>query len=62
MIIAHAGIGTGERIERSAFHHALETVRGNLLGAIATVDTAVNYFRRQNGGHIAGTISVAAFR
>jgi hypothetical protein len=62
IVMANAGIGAGERIGAGAFHRAMETVQVNLLGAMATVDAAVTYFRSRGEGHIVGTSSVAAFR
>lgn len=62
VVMANAGIGTGEKIGRGAFDRARRTVEVNLVGAMATVDAAVSYFQPRGGGHIVGTSSVSAFR
>ena len=62
ILIANAGIGLGEKVGRSRFSEARLTVETNLLGAMATVDAAVQYFLEKGRGHIVGISSVAAFR
>lgn len=61
-IVINAGIGLGEKIGRGDFEKARRTIEVNLLGAIATADAAVAHFLKQDGGHIVGISSVAAFR
>jgi short-subunit dehydrogenase len=62
IVFANAGIGLGEKIGRGRFDATRQTVEVNLLGAMATVDGAVAYFLQKGGGHVVGTISVAALR
>jgi short-subunit dehydrogenase len=62
IVMANAGTGRGEKIGQGAFPRARQTIEVNLLGAMATVDAAVSYFRTRGGGHVVGTCSVAAFR
>lgn len=62
IVVANAGIGLGEKVGRNEFGKARETIRVNLLGAMATVDASAAYFLERGGGHIVGICSVAAFR
>ena len=62
ILFANAGIGLGEKVGKGDFSKARQTIETNLLGAIATVDAAVQYFLEQGRGHIVGVSSVAAFR
>ncbi|MCP3956113.1 MAG: SDR family NAD(P)-dependent oxidoreductase, partial [Desulfobacterales bacterium] len=62
ILFANAGIGLGEKVGKARFSEARLTIETNLLGAMATVDAAVQYFLEKGQGHIVGTSSVAAFR
>lgn len=62
IVFANAGIGLGERVGNGEFDKARRTIETNLIGAIATVDAAVDYFLKKGRGYIVGTSSVAAFR
>ena len=62
ILFANAGIGLGEKVGTARFSEARRTIETNLLGAMATVDAAVQYFLEKGQGHIVGTSSVAAFR
>jgi short-subunit dehydrogenase len=62
IVFANAGIGLGEKVGAGDFSKALKTIEVNLIGAMATVDAAVEFFLEQGHGHIVGTCSVAAFR
>ncbi len=62
IVFANAGIGLGEKIGRNEFGKARETIRVNLIGAIATADAAAAHFLERGKGHIVGVSSVAAFR
>jgi len=62
ILFANAGIGLGEKVGKGRFAEARRTIETNLIGAMATVDAAVQYFLEQGHGHIVGTCSVAAFR
>ena len=62
IVFANAGIGLGERVGRGDFEKARRTIEVNLIGAMATVDAAAEYFLKMGKGHIVGTSSVAAFR
>ena len=62
ILLANAGIGLGEKVGQASFSKARRTIETNLLGAMATVDAAVQYFLEKGRGHIVGVSSVAAFR
>jgi short-subunit dehydrogenase len=62
IVFANAGISRGEKIGTGQFEKSRRTVETNLLGAMATVDAAVAYFRKRGRGHVVATSSVTAFR
>jgi short-subunit dehydrogenase len=62
IVVANAGIGLGEKVGRGRFHDSRRTVEVNLIGAMATVDAAVEYFMEKGEGHVVGISSVAALR
>jgi len=50
ILFANAGIGLGEKVGKGDFSKARQTIETNLLGAIATVDVAVQHFLEQGRG------------
>jgi len=62
IVIANSGIGGATPIGRGAFDAARRVIETNLLGAMATIDAAVEIFYRQGRGHVVGVTSVAAVR
>lgn len=62
IVYANAGVGLGEKVGRGDFKKIRQTIEVNLIGAIATIDAAVAYFLKRDGGHVVGVSSVAAFR
>jgi len=62
VIIANAGVAINTPIGKGNFDAVRRTIETNLLGAIATIEAAVELFRKQGGGHIVGISSVAAAR
>ncbi len=62
IVVANSGIGGATPIGKGAFDAARQVVETNLLGAMATIDAAVELFYRQRRGHIVGVTSVAAVR
>ena len=62
IVVANAGIGNGEKVGRGEFAKTQKTLETNVLGAIATLDTAVELFRAQGRGQVVGISSVAGFR
>lgn len=61
ILFANAGIGLGEKVGKGRFAEARRTIETNLIGAMATVDAAVQYFLEQGHGHVVGVSSVTAF-
>ena len=62
VVVANSGIGGATPIGKGAFAAARQVIETNLLGAMATVDAAVELFYRQGRGHVVGVTSVAAVR
>jgi short-subunit dehydrogenase len=62
IVVANSGIGGATSIGRGQFDAARQVIETNLLGAMATIDAAVELFYRQKRGHIVGVTSVAAVR
>jgi short-subunit dehydrogenase len=66
LVVANAGIGGSHRVGVGEFAHARDIVVTNLIGAMATVDAAVESWRRIPGTHaprrLVGITSVAGFR
>lgn len=62
IVIANSGIGGATPVGRGDFDAARRVIETNLLGAMATVDAAVELFRKQGRGHVVGVTSVAAVR
>ena len=62
IVFANAGIGLGESIGKGQFDNSRRNIEVNLIGAMATVDAAVEYFLERGSGHLVGNCSVAAFR
>lgn len=62
IVVANAGIGSERRCGDGKFAKDEDTIRTNVIGAMATVDAAVELFRRSGRGQVVGISSVAAFR
>lgn len=62
IVFANAGIGLNESIGTGQFEISRKTIEVNLIGAMATVDAAVEYFLERGSGHVVGISSVGAFR
>jgi short-subunit dehydrogenase len=65
LVVANAGIGGNHRIGAGEFARSRDIVATNLIGAMATVDAAVECWRTQGAGRprrIVGITSVAGFR
>ena len=62
IVVANAGIAVRTYCGTNRFDDARRTVETDLLGAMATVDAAVEIFREQGGGQVVGISSVAAVR
>ena len=65
LVVANAGIGGTHRVGAGEFGRSRDIVATNLIGAMATVDAAVECWRAQPGAgprRIVGITSVAGFR
>ena len=62
IVFANAGVGLKETIGTGQFENSRKNIEVNLIGAMATIDAAVNHFLERGSGHIVGNCSVAAFR
>ncbi len=62
IIIANAGIGMSEKKFIPSFEKAYEVINTNVLGLMYTLETALEIFKKQHGGHIVTIGSVAGFR
>jgi len=62
MVVANAGIGGGGAIGSDKFDEDAAIIQTNVVGAMATIDSAVKLFKEQGEGHLVGIASVAAFR
>jgi short-subunit dehydrogenase len=62
IVIANAGVAATTPAGKGHFDEIRRTIDTNLLGAIATIEAAVEIFRKQQGGHVVGITSIAAVR
>ncbi|MFT4569990.1 MAG: NADP-dependent 3-hydroxy acid dehydrogenase YdfG [Hyphomicrobiaceae bacterium] len=62
IVVANSGVAAGARVGKGGFADARRTIETNLIGAIATIEAAVEIFREQGHGQIVGISSVAAVR
>lgn len=62
IVFANAGINLPEKIGEGKFENSKKIIETNLIGTIATIDSAVAYFLQKGSGHIVGVGSIAAFR
>ncbi len=62
IVIANSGIATATPAGRGSFEAARRVIDTNLLGAMATIEAAVELFRKQGHGHIVGISSVSGVR
>ena len=62
LLVANAGVCHWVPTEKMDIKDAQMTINVNLIGLINTVQTALPYFLKNNGGHIVGIASVASYR
>lgn len=65
LVVANAGIGGNHRVGTGNFARSRDIITTNLIGAMATVDAAVECWRAQPGAgprRVVGITSVAGFR
>jgi short-subunit dehydrogenase len=62
LVVANAGIGGERQVGTGGFESDEDVIRTNVIGAMATVDAAVELFRAAGAGQVVGITSVAGFR
>ena len=62
IVIANAGVGSTGLVGHGKVERERDVIETNVIGAIATIDWAVELFRRQGRGQIVGITSVAGYR
>jgi short-subunit dehydrogenase len=62
IVVANAGVGSTGPIAEGRFERDRAVIETNVIGALATVDSAIALFRRQGYGQVVGITSVAGFR
>lgn len=62
IVIANAGVGGGGRVGTGKFDEDARIIQTNILGAMATIDTAMEIFQERSAGHIVAISSVAGLR
>ncbi|MCG8614071.1 MAG: SDR family NAD(P)-dependent oxidoreductase [Pseudomonadales bacterium] len=62
IVIANAGIAGGGKAGSGKLSEDIAIFETNVIGAVATIDSAVNLLKRQGEGQIVAISSVAAFR
>jgi short-subunit dehydrogenase len=62
IVVANAGLGSTGLVGHGKVERERAVIETNVIGAIATVDFAVELFRRQGYGQVVGITSVAGFR
>jgi short-subunit dehydrogenase len=61
VLVVNAGIGGSGQVGAGEFEQAKKVIEVNLIGAMATIDAAVELMK-DSGGHIVGITSVAGYR
>ena len=62
IVVVNAGINDFSRSGNGQFSIDQRIIQTNLIGAMATADAAVEYFRQQGGGHVVGISSLASLK
>lgn len=60
VVIVNAGVNQLTGVGKGQLETELGLMQTNLLGAIATVNAAVEWFKKQGGGHVVGISSLAS--
>lgn len=60
LVIANAGSNQLTSVGKGQLQEQLDMLQTNVLGAVATVDAAAEYFRSRKAGHIVGISSLAS--
>jgi short-subunit dehydrogenase len=62
IVVANSGMAAAGKVGSGQFEDARRTIETNLIGAMATIDAAVEIFLEQGGGQVVGVSSVAGVR
>jgi hypothetical protein len=62
LVIINAGISKLGQIGEGHFESARQVIETNVIGAIATAESAVGYFKQRGQGHLVGISSITAVR
>lgn len=60
IVVVNAGSNTMTAVGKGQLQEQLDMLQTNVMGAVATVDTAAEYFRHKKAGHIVGISSLAS--
>ena len=62
IVLANAGINDVTRVGQDDLTKESRLIRTNVIGAVATVDAAVEHFLARGGGHVVGISSLASLQ
>ena len=62
IVVVNAGVNHFTSVGKGDFAREKQLLQTNLIGAIATVNAAVEYFRERGAGHIVGISSLASLQ
>jgi len=62
LVVINAGISKLGQIGEGYFEEARQVIETNLIGAMATTESAVSYFKQRGQGHLVGISSFTAVR
>lgn len=62
IVVVNAGVNDFTSVGKGDFGREKQLLQTNLIGAIATVNAAVEYFRERGAGHIVGISSLASLQ
>lgn len=60
VVVVNAGVNKLTGVGKGQLHEELGLMQTNLLGAMATVNAAVEWFKQHGGGHVVGISSLAS--
>jgi len=60
IVVVNAGVNQLTRVGKGQLAEEIGLIQTNLLGAVATVNAAAEYFKAQGGGHVVGISSLAS--
>ncbi len=60
VVVVNAGVNQLTRVGKGQLAEEVSLIQTNLVGAVATVNAAAQYFKTQGGGHVVGISSLAS--